>query len=188
MGIELTTSRLRQHHQLTPVQHLHLIPLELCQKTQSQWHGPVGSTWPAWHKLMSRHNECDGVSNQQPHDWLLNRLFRRGSRKTSKLRVTGLCAGNSPVTGEYPAQRASNAENVSIWWRHYELPALVASVCSIDPLDLWAITALSYQKPGPSRIIQPCYQISVVTTASQHLGWGQLLANCGIEYCHITAR
>ena len=27
--------------------------------------------------------------------------------------------GNSPVTGEFPAQRASNAENVSIWWRHH---------------------------------------------------------------------
>ena len=25
-----------------------------------------------------------------------------------------------PVTGEFPAQRASNAENVSIWWRHHE--------------------------------------------------------------------
>ena len=30
-----------------------------------------------------------------------------------------LCAGNSPVTGEFPAQRASNAENVSIWWCHH---------------------------------------------------------------------
>ena len=39
--------------------------------------------------------------------------------KTSKLRVTGLCAGNSPVTDEFPAQKASNAENVSIWWRHH---------------------------------------------------------------------
>ena len=39
--------------------------------------------------------------------------------RTSKLRVTGLCAGNSPVTGEFPAQMASNAENVSIWWRHH---------------------------------------------------------------------
>ena len=45
---------------------------------------------------------------------LLNRLFRRRSKKTSKLRVTGLCAGNSPGTGEFPAQMASNAENVSI--------------------------------------------------------------------------
>ena len=39
-------------------------------------------------------------------------------KKTSKLRVTGLCEGYSPVTGEFPAQRASNAEDVSIWWRH----------------------------------------------------------------------
>ena len=46
-------------------------------------------------------------------------LFRRRSKKTSKLRVTGLCAGNSPVTGEFPAQMASNAENASIWWRHH---------------------------------------------------------------------
>ena len=39
-------------------------------------------------------------------------------QKTSKLRVTGLCEGNSPVVGVFPAQRTSNAENVSIWWRH----------------------------------------------------------------------
>ena len=32
---------------------------------------------------------------------------------------TGLFAGNSPGTGEFPAQMASNAENVSIWWRHH---------------------------------------------------------------------
>ena len=40
--------------------------------------------------------------------------------KTSKLRVTGLCAANSPVTSEFPAQKANNAENVSIWWRHHD--------------------------------------------------------------------
>ena len=51
---------------------------------------------------------------------LLNRLFRRRSKKTPKLCVTGFCAGNSPVTGEFPAQRASNADNGSIWWRHHE--------------------------------------------------------------------
>ena len=49
------------------------------------------------------------------------RLIRHTSKKTSKLRVTGLCAGNSPGTGEFPAQMASNAENVSIWWRHHDL-------------------------------------------------------------------
>ena len=65
------------------------------------------------------HNDHAGVSNHQPHGCLLNRLFRRKSKKTSKLRVTGLCAGNSPGTGEFPAQMASYAENVSIWWRHH---------------------------------------------------------------------
>ena len=69
--------------------------------------------------LRWRHNDHAGVSNHQPHGCLLNRLFRRKSKKTSKLRVTGLCAGNSPGTGEFPAQMASYAENVSIWWRHH---------------------------------------------------------------------
>ena len=43
-----------------------------------------------------RHNDHYGVSNHQPHGCLLNRLFRRRSKKTSKFRVTGLCVGNSP--------------------------------------------------------------------------------------------
>ena len=43
-----------------------------------------------------RHNDHDGVSNHQPNGCLLNRLFRRRSKKTSKLSVTGLCVGNSP--------------------------------------------------------------------------------------------
>ena len=67
-----------------------------------------------------RHNERDDISYHQPHPCLFNRLFRRWSKETSKLRVTGLCERNSPVTGEFPAQSASNAENVSIWWRHHE--------------------------------------------------------------------
>ena len=69
--------------------------------------------------LQWRRNERDSVSNHQPHDCILNRLFRRRSKKTSKLRVTGLLAGNSPGTGEFPAKMASSAENISIWWRHH---------------------------------------------------------------------
>ena len=70
--------------------------------------------------LQWRHNGRDSVSNHQPHLCLLNRLFRRRSKKTSKLHVIGLCEGNSPVTSEFPAQMASCAENVSIWWRHHD--------------------------------------------------------------------
>ena len=54
--------------------------------------------------LRWRHKGRDSVSNHQPDECLLNRLFRRRSTKTSKL----------------PAQMASNAENVSIWWRHHD--------------------------------------------------------------------
>ena len=66
-----------------------------------------------------RHNEHDGFSNHEPHDCLHICLFRRRSKKISKFRVTGLCAGNSAVTGEFSTQKACNAENVSIWWRHH---------------------------------------------------------------------
>ena len=52
-----------------------------------------------WYSLMAlhwRHNDHDGVSNHQSHGCLLNRLFRRIAKQKSKLRVTGLCVGNSP--------------------------------------------------------------------------------------------
>ena len=59
-------------------------------------------------------------------------------KKTSNLRVTGPCAGNSQVTDEFPAQRASNAENVSIWWRHHaeQMMAYFTDACILlsDPM------------------------------------------------------
>ena len=58
------------------------------------------------------------VSNRRRLDSLFNRLSWCRWKKTSKLRVTGLCEGNSP----FPAQRTRNAENVSIWWRHHAVP------------------------------------------------------------------
>ena len=86
----------------------------LCQETswytQCNWHTHLPLQW--------RYNEHDGVSNHQPHECLLNRAFERRSKKTSKLRVTGLCAGNSSVIGEFPAQMASNADFFSILRRH----------------------------------------------------------------------
>ena len=65
--------------------------------------------------LQWRHNEHKGVSIHR----VSNVYSTVCSGATSKLRVTGLCEGNSPVTSEFPAQRTSNAENVSIWWRHH---------------------------------------------------------------------
>ena len=63
--------------------------------------------------LRWRHNGHVGVSNHQPHHCLLNDLVGRRLKKTSKLCVTGLCVGNSLLTGEFPAQMASNAKRLS---------------------------------------------------------------------------
>ena len=66
---------------------------------------------------------------------LLKHLFRRRSKKTSKLRVTGRCGQNSPVTGEFPTQSTSNAENVSIWWRHHDFEwRHLVITCDLIPL------------------------------------------------------
>ena len=51
-----------------------------------------------WH-----HYERNGVSNHQPHNsQLFTEAFIQEQMKTSKLRVAGLCAWNSPVTGDSP--------------------------------------------------------------------------------------
>ena len=60
--------------------------------------------------LQWRHNGCDGISNHQRLDAYSTVCSGTGQRKKSKICVTGLCEGNSPVTSEFPSQRASNAE------------------------------------------------------------------------------
>ena len=92
---------------------MHFFPLAL-------WEGipPTGGRSLRW-----RHNGRHGVSNHQPHDYLLNRLSRRRSKKSSKLCVTRLCERNSPVTDAvtrkmfpfddvimFPSQRESASE------------------------------------------------------------------------------
>ena len=97
-----------------------LHPVKFCGTISRVFIVPhLNVTFHCSNSLQWRHNRRDSVSNHQPHDCLLNLLLRRRSKKTSKLRVTGLCARSSPGTGEIPAQMARNAENVSIWWGHH---------------------------------------------------------------------
>ena len=69
--------------------------------------------------LQRRQSEGDGVSNKRRPDCLLTSLLRRRSKKRSKFRATGPCEGNPRVTGWFPSQRASNAENISYLVRSY---------------------------------------------------------------------
>ena len=109
------------------------------------------------HNLVSplqwRHNERNGVSHNQRLDCLLKRLFRRKSKEISKVRVTGLCEGNSLVTGEF----ASYAENVSIWWRHHVKYDIVYSTVMRDKTQ----SRLRTQKG--QRLVRPhSYMVSLV--------------------------
>ena len=88
--------------------------------------------------LQWRHNQLDDVSNHRRLDCLLNGLSRRLSKKISKLRVTSLCEGNPPVPGGFPSQRASNAENVSRWWRHHAAARVKVNVCHERNFELVA--------------------------------------------------
>ena len=93
------------------------------------------------------HNERDGASNHQPRDCLLNCLFRRRPKKTLKLRV-GLCEWNLPVTGEFLAQRPSNVENVSIWWRHHSSKYIfMADTCHHESLWVGSYHQCRYHQP-----------------------------------------
>ena len=101
-----------------------------------------------------RHNERDGLSNHQPHDCLLNRLFRRRSKKTPKPHVTGLYAGI------HRWQMASNAENVSIWWRHHVENILLkkeashmATISKASP----SLNELTHLTLNGRHYIQGCY-------------------------------
>ena len=126
--------------------------------------------------LQLRHNERDGVSNHQPRDCLLNRLFKAQIKENIKApRYWPLC-GNSPVTGEFPAQRASNAENVSIWWRHHDSarnwvpgtlgfecwPRRRKSKCLLSILNHYPVALYnsnfkkSFKKKGISKAESPC--------------------------------
>ena len=142
----------------------------------SSWHGLVllcfvmamsAVFFPYPCALQWRHNWSDSVSNHQPHDCLPNRLFRRRSKRTSKLLVTGLCAGNSPVTGEFPAQMASNAENVSIWWCHHGLiyPIFVRVIH-------WHLGKCNYPRTSAVILKQQQQQQQQQCANHVHISWG----------------
>ena len=159
------------HNRVMPYLFIHFIPFPLwcpwiipqpadflingsdIQVGQTYRTAAQGNTSWGLDSLQWRHNGRDGVSNHQPRHCLLNRLFRRRSKKTSKVRVTGLCAGNSPVTGEFPAQRASDAENVSIWWRHHVWRKIHMSFLSSSNMASDSQSEASsklFDNPGPA--------------------------------------
>ena len=120
------------------------------------------------HSLQWHYNECNSISNHQRLDCLLNRLFRRRSKKTWKLCVTGLCEGNSLVTGEFPSQRASNTENVSIWWCHHDSWDS-SSTCNLTHCSL--VTPYSHIDLG-QHWVKPQWAMIFMYGTAQRMAYG----------------
>ena len=100
--------------------------------------------------LQWRHNERDGVS-------IIYSTVCSGADQR-KHRITGLCEGNSPVADEFPTQRASNTENVFIWWRHH-------GFCNLEQYHAcWCPGSLSRQ--SISRHSIECHNKKMVCMAS----------------------
>ena len=135
-----------------------------------------------------RHNKCDVVSNQQRLDCLFKRLFRRRSKRTSRLCVTGLCECNSPVTCGFPSQRASNAEIVSVRWRHHAIDFTLFLTMKILSECRSEIIALSVRKlgqvyVGQSHVIPSQFIIRLIVCFGSglygNLWCSKLLVLCG---------
>ena len=117
--------------------------------------------------LQWRHNDRDGVWNHQPQDCLLKRLFMSISKKTSKFRLTGLCAGNSQVTGEFPAQRA-------VMRKMFPFDDVIMKSSTRSSICYWRVCLLAGITQSRNYPIQHCRlgqswpSVTVVPTLAQH--------------------
>ena len=126
--------------------------------------------------LQWRHYERDGVSTHRRLDCFFNRLFSHRPTKTSMLRLTGFCEANSLVTGEFPTQRASNMENISILRRHHEIVMhnyrrkTVRNILIITRVNLAPDLAASYlrKKMRLSNLVPTLYR-SILSQLMQSL-------------------
>ena len=143
-----------------------------------------------------RHNERDGVSNHQPHGCLFNHLFKHRWKKTSKLPVTGLCTGNSPVTGEFPAQKASNAENVSSWiflcggGLHHLIELDLANLCVFSQHSWRLHSYCKFSITGSDNGLSSVWHQAIIWTILTFVNWTLLNKfqwNCN-KYAHIFSK
>ena len=108
-----------------------------------------------------RHNDHGGVSNHQPRGCLLNRLFRRRWKKTSKLRVTDLCAGTSPGPVNSPhgpvTRKMFPFDDVSMCW-------ILSSCSTLIFRDASLTHGRSYDKPNIFKNISKKFCILIRTS------------------------
>ena len=128
--------------------------------------GIDGKLYP--YALRWRHNGLDSVSNHQPHDCLLNRLFKRRSKKTSKLCVTGLWAENhrGPVNSphKWPVTwKMFPFDDVIMDYRHHRAQSSKPQA-PLSPSNWSALYEVSARQSWAEYSSRP-------KTDSRHQGW-----------------
>ena len=109
--------------------------------------------WYLCHITMTsiwNHNGRYGVSNHQPYDCSLNRSFGCRSKETSKLRVTGLCAGNSPGPVNSPHKWPVTRKMFRIVFPIWSISQLLIPWCWQEPGHLIQQAWHWYNFPGYS--------------------------------------
>ena len=94
-----------------------------------------------YNTLQWSHNERDGVLSLA-FRWFAQPFDQAQIKENIKVRRHRLWWGNSPVTGEFPAQRASDADNVSISWRHHSLQIYYMADGGLASLAAWHCESL----------------------------------------------
>ena len=123
--------------------------------------------------LLWRHNEHDSVSNHQPRGCLLDRLFRRRSKKTSKLRVTGLCVGNSPGPVNSPHKGP-------VTRKMFPFDDVIMTMCTSPPKSMHVRVLIDIPRT------MPCWQGSCPTSFSS--AWSLASYMCQAkEYADLTS-
>ena len=101
----------------------------------NEWQGwDVDQTLNPQKTLKWRHTQCNGVSNHQRLECLLNCLFRRRSKKTSNIGVTGLCEGIQRWQVDFPHKGPVTRKIFSfddVIMTHYILPSWVEHTANI---------------------------------------------------------
>ena len=78
-----------------------------------------------------------------------------GADKKTNQSSVSLAFVRGPVTSEFPSQRASNAENVSIWWRHHVL--VLALEVIVHAPEKWLII-------GSGNVLSPDRHQAIIET------------------------
>ena len=99
-------------------------------------------------------------------------------RVTSKFALLALCEGNSPVTDEFPTQRASNAEKASIWSHNHNITHSLSNyrLSVVNPESDQCLMQVSQCYKHIT-----CYNWPVITKSYEFIWWLEYYMNSPVN-------